>query len=234
MHMFELVIGRIMPFVTLAVLIGGLAWRIRKWQRAAVGNIALYPAASSTFDLVKQVLSEVIFFSSFRKDNRELWTKTWFFHLTLLLIFAGHMRLFFAWTDGLLGLAMSKEAINSLSAWAGGFFGIIALVTCFMLLNRRFTLPRVKEISSGEDYYVLILLMFILITGNGLRFLTHYDVEISRAYVGSLFFSGEAPADPLFLLHFFFVQLLLIYLPFGKFLHIPGVFYSKALIAKDY
>jgi hypothetical protein len=30
------------------------------------------------------------------------------------------------------------------------------------------------------------------------------------------------------------VQLLLIYLPFGKLLHIPGIFYSKPLLAKDY
>jgi nitrate reductase gamma subunit len=62
----------------------------------------------------------------------------------------------------------------------------------------------------------------------------HWDVGVSRAYIASLFLGSEAPQNPWFLLHFFFVQLLLIYLPFGKLLHIPGVFYSKALLAKDY
>lgn len=234
MHVMELFIGRIMPFITLAVFGVGLIWRLQKWQKAAVANVALFPSADSRWKLIKKVVGEVVFFSSFRKENKELWNRTWFFHITLLLIIAGHMRLFFAWTDGILGLAMSPDAINTLSAWAGGLFGLIALVTCIQLLNRRFSLPRVKEVSTGEDYYALILVLIILITGNALRFFTHYDVTVTREYVSSFFLAGSAPKDPLFLLHFFLVQLLLIYLPFGKFLHIPGIFYSKALIAKDY
>lgn len=234
MHLMELFIGRIMPFFTLIVMGLGIIWRIQKWQRAAVANVALYPSAGTRWKLFKKVLGEIVFFSSFRKENSELWTRTWIFHVTLLLIIAGHMRLFFAWTDSVLGLALSPEAINTLSAWAGGLFGLVALVTCLQLLNRRFILQRVKEVSTGEDYYVLILVLIILITGNALRFFTHYDVSMAREYVGSFFLAGAAPKDPLFLLHFFFVQLLLIYLPFGKFLHIPGIFYSKALIAKDY
>jgi nitrate reductase gamma subunit len=38
----------------------------------------------------------------------------------------------------------------------------------------------------------------------------------------------------MFLLHYLLVQILLIYLPFGKLLHIPGIFFSKPLMAKDY
>ena len=239
MQILELVIGRIMPFVTLTVLIAGLVWRIRKWQRAAVANVALYPSAANKSELVKKILGEVILFKSFRKENKELWAKTWFFHVALLLILAGHTRLIFGWTDSILGLAMSPEGINSMSAWAGGVLGIVALVACILLLNRRFVLQRVKEVSTGEDYYALILILFILITGNALRFFTnfdvaHYDVAVSREYFSSFFLGGVATQNPLFLLHFFFVQLLLIYLPFGKFLHIPGVFFSKSLMAKDY
>ena len=69
-----------------------------------------------------------------------------------------------------------------------------------------------------------------------MRFLTHFDITVAQTYFASLFTTSGAdvPHDPLFLLHFFLVQLLLIYLPFGKFLHIPGVFYSRTLLAKDY
>ncbi len=234
MQMVEILIGRVLPFVTLAVFVGGLVWRLRRWNRAAVANVALYPAASNQWELIKKVLGEVAWFSSFRHDNPELWRKTWVFHVTLLVILVGHLRLMFAWTDSLLGVGMGPETIDGLSKWAGGAFGIVALVTCVMLLTRRFVRPRVKEISSGEDFGVLILLLCILLTGNGLRFLMHYDVGVTRAYFASFFLGSEAPQNPQFLLHFFFVQLLLMYLPFGKFLHIPGVFYSKALLAKDY
>jgi nitrate reductase gamma subunit len=234
MQTFEILIGRVLPFVTLAVLVLGLVWRLRRWNRAAVANVALYPAASNRRELIEKVLGEVAWFSSFRQDNRELWRKTWPFHVTLLVILIGHLRVMFAWPDRVLGLVMGPEAIDRLSMWAGGAVGIVAMVTCVMLLTRRFALPRVKEISSSEDVGVLILLLCILMTGNGLRFFMRYDVNVSRAYFASFFLGGEAPQNPLFLLHFFFVQLLLMYLPFGKLLHIPGVFYSKALLAKDY
>jgi len=81
-----------------------------------------------------------------------------------------------------------------------------------------------------------ILLLLIIITGDAMRYFTHYDVSVTREYFASLFSFGatKVPHDPLFLLHFFLAQLLLIYLPFGKFLHIPGIFFSKSLIAKDY
>jgi nitrate reductase gamma subunit len=234
MPAIEALIGRVLPFITLAVFVLGLIWRLRRWNRAAVANIALYPAASNRRDVFRKVLGEVAWFSSVRQDNRELWRKTWPFHLTLLVILIGHLRVMFAWPDRVLGLVMGPEAIDGLSRWAGGALGIVALVTCVMLLTRRFVQPRVREISSGEDVGVLILLLGVLTTGNGLRFLMHYDVGVSQAYFASLFLGGEAPQNPWFLLHFFLVQLLLMYLPFGKLLHIPGVFYSKALLAKDY
>lgn len=237
MNIFELLIGRVMPFVSLAFLFAGLVYRIQKWWKAAAPNMALYPSASSTGGMWKKVLGEVVFFSSFRKENRSLWLPTWLFHLTLILILAGHTRLLSAGPDTALGLiGLGSGGINALSAWAGGIFGVVAMVAAFMLLNRRFVNERVREVSTGEDYYVLLLVLMILITGNAMRFFSHFDVGVTRTYFASLFQFGptQVPHDPLFLLHFFLVQILLIYLPFGKFLHIPGIFFSKALIAKDY
>ena len=235
MQLFELLIGQIMPFVTLAVLLVGLLYRLHRWQKAAVGNIALFPAASSRGGLFKKVLGEIVFFSSFRKEDQALWWRTWVFHGCLLLILLGHTRLITDWPLRVL-LGLSAESVHAISAWGGGICGVVALVTCVLLLNRRFGLPRVREISTGEDYYVLFLLLFILITGNTLRFLTHFDIAVTQTYFATLFSTSatQVPHDPLFLLHYFLVQLLLIYLPFGKFLHIPGIFYSKTLLAKDY
>ena len=235
MQIFELLIGKIMPFVTLAILIVGLVYRVSRWQKAAVGNIALFPSASSRGSLFTKVIAEVVFFKSFRNEDRALWIRTWLFHASLLLIILGHTRLITDWPLRVL-LGLSADTVHAISAWGGGICGVVALVTCLALLNRRFALQRVREISTGEDYYVLILLLFILITGNALRFFAHFDIAVAQAYFTTLFSSRPTlvPHDPLFLLHFFLVQLLLIYLPFGKFLHIPGIFYSRTLLAKDY
>ncbi len=235
MEVLVFVIGKLMPFLTLAIFIVGSLYRLVKWQRAAVGNIALFPSAANGGQLLKKVLGEVFFFSSFRTQDKPLWRRTWFFHFSLVLILLGHTRLISDYPLRVM-LGLSENTVHALSAWGGGICGVIALVTCLMLLTRRFAIKRVREISSGEDYSVLILLLFILLTGNALRFLTHYDITQTQIYFRSLFSSGpiQVPHDPMFLLHFFMVQLLLIYMPFGKFLHIPGIFVSRTLLAKDY
>jgi len=235
MEFFAFLIGKVMPFITLAVFIVGLIFRLNRWQKAATGNIALFPSASSRGELFKKVTGEVVMFSSFRKESRALWWQTWTFHVSLVLILLGHTRLITDWTLRVL-FGLSAETVHSISAWGGGICGILAMVTCIMLISRRVSMQRVREISNGEDYFVLVLLLLILVTGNAMRFLTHFDITVVQAYFASLFSGGPILVlhDPMFLLHFFLVQLLIIYMPFGKLLHIPGIFYSRALLAKDY
>jgi nitrate reductase gamma subunit len=103
------------------------------------------------------------------------------------------------------------------------------------LLFRRLTVERVKEISDAEDYFTLILILAIIITGDLMRFITHFDLALSREYFSALFTFQKAtlPADQVFLLHYFLGQVLIIYIPFSKFLHIPGVFLSKSIIYQE-
>lgn len=235
MELAEILIGVVLPYATIAVLVLGLVYRIQRWHKAAVANLAVYPSASSRGQLWRRVLGEVVLFSTFRKEHKGLWVQTWTFHAFLLLILLGHTRLITDWPLRVL-LGMSEGAVAALSAWTGGVAGIVAMFACVALLVRRFALRRVREASTSEDYVVMFLLLLILVTGNIMRFYTHFDVTLAQAYFASLFTLGPVlvPGDRMFLLHFFLVQLLLFYLPFGKLLHIPGVFYSKALVARDY
>jgi nitrate reductase gamma subunit len=235
MDAFEMLIGVVLPYAVIAVLVLGLIYRLRRWQKAAVANLAIYPSASSKGQLRRKVLGEVLLFKTFRKEHKGLWAQTWSLHTFLLLIILGHTRLITDWPLRVL-LGMSEGAVDTLSAWAGGIAGAVALVACVLLLVRRFAVRRVREASTSEDFFVMVLLIAILITGNVMRFLTHFDITLAQAYFASLFTLRpvQVPGDPMFLLHFFLVQVLLIYLPFGKLLHIPGVFYSKALVARDY
>ena len=235
MQVFELIIGKLLPFATLAILSVGLLYRLSRWQRAAAGNIALYPSAATRLQLFWKVLGEVALFSSFRRENQALWKRTWPFHVCLVLILLGHTRLVTDWPLRVL-FGLSAGTVSAISAWGGGICGVVAMVACLLLLTRRFGTQRVREISTGEDYGVLILLLFILMTGNAMRFFTHFEIAEVQLYFRTLFSTAptQVPHDPLFLLHYLMVQLLLIYFPFGKFLHVPGVFYSRTLLAKDY
>jgi nitrate reductase gamma subunit len=122
-----------------------------------------------------------------------------------------------------------------MSAIFGGGAGIIILVMGIYLLFRRLTITRVREMSDGEDYFTLLLILAIIITGDIMRFVTHFDLAQSRQYFAALFTFSRVtvPSDPAFLLHSFLGQVLIIYIPFSKFLHIPGVFYSKSIIYQE-
>ncbi|MEW5984184.1 MAG: respiratory nitrate reductase subunit gamma [Acidobacteriota bacterium] len=235
MELVQILVGRVMPPVTLVLLVAGLAYKVRKWQKAPVANLAVYPAAQSSREMWKKVLRETFLFSSFRRQNRQFWSQTWVFHASLAVIFIGHSRLITDWPLRVL-LGLSEESVNSISSWGGGVFGVVALGACVMLMSRRLTIPRVREISSAEDFGTLILLAAILASGNVMRFVTHFDIVEAQRYFATLFSlqATQVPADSWFLLHSFLVQALLIYLPAGKLLHLPGIFYSRALIGKDY
>ena len=118
MNAMKLVIGEILPFVTLAVLVLGLGYRMRKWHKAAVANLAVYPAASNRTELWKKVLGEVLLFRSFRKEHAGLWWQTWPFHAAIALIVLGHTRLITDWPLRVL-FGMSAESVDTFSAWAG-------------------------------------------------------------------------------------------------------------------
>lgn len=238
MDAFALLVGKILPFVTIVTLVLGLLYRLRRWKKAAVANMALYPAAStSKGEMWRKVLKETFLFTTFRKEHPGLWWSTWLFHATLVLILLGHTRLITDWPLRVL-FGMSEGAVSSLSLWSGGIAGVIIMVTCIALMIRRMAVQRVREISSGEDHIVMWLLLAIIITGNCLRFVEHFDVTAAQTYFAGLFTLSlgtlQVPASGMFLLHFLLVQLLLIYLPFGKLLHLPGIFFSKPLVAKDY
>ncbi len=231
----ELFVGEILPLVTLAVLVSGLTYRIRKWRRAGVANLAIFPAATTRPELLRMVLGEVLFFSSHRRQHKLLWSQTWLFHFALLVILVGHTRLITDWPLRVL-LRVPRSTVETLAVWVGGFSGLLALVSCLFLLTRRILFRRVREISSGEEYGVVALLLGIFVTGLVMRFSTHSDFNQAQTYFATLFSSSptQVPPNPVFLLHSLLAQVLLIYLPFGKLLHIPGIFFSRALIAKDY
>ena len=66
-------------------------YRLRRWQKAAVGNMALYPASSSSKgEMWRKILGEVVLFNSFRKEHKDLWVQTWVFHGAILMIILGH------------------------------------------------------------------------------------------------------------------------------------------------
>ncbi len=242
MYVVKILIGVILPYLTIAVLVIGLAARIAKWRKAPQGKMTLYPGAEAGMPMWKKIASEVLIFKSLFEGNKGLWAGSWIFHAMLALIICGHSRVVF---EALFFLP--KEGQDLVSGITGSAFGVILLVAALYLLFRRFAVQQVREISDLEDFFALFLILAIVLSGDAMRLMAymgdHHDLLRgdpvgTRLYFQALFtgqFGAAAaamPMGPAFLTHYLLGQVLFLYLPFSKFLHIPGVFFSQAALQK--
>ena len=138
--------------------------------------------------------------------------------------------------DGtLMSLGMSQDGITQMSAIAGGGAGIVLLITGVLLLVRRLSVPRVREISGIPDFFALLLLIAIIITGNAMRFGQHISLTETREWALSLLaFSPDVPTgNSWFLVHALLAFVLFMYIPFSKILHFGGIFFTQALVKRS-
>jgi len=103
------------------------------------------------------------------------------------------------------------------------------------LFFRRIVNDRNFYISSFMDYAILMLILLIGITGITMQYVHRpMLVDIKAFTLGLVHLDPAAtPGDVMFLIHFVLVMLLLIYFPFSKLLHAPGVFLSPTRALPD-
>ncbi len=233
MNTFAFIVGAILPFVVVPAFIAGMSYRFWTWFKSPQpAKLTLFPAGGSTF---REVLAETLLFPSLFKGDRLLWSFAWIFHATLALVFLGHVRVFTGAIDRMLETAgMSPKGIDLLSSLAGGAAGILLLATGLLLLLRRITVPRVREITGIPDILAPLLVVVIIATGDLLRFSAPFDLEQTRVWALSLLsFSPAIPINGMFLLHLTLAQALILFIPFSKILHFGGIFFTQALIKRS-
>jgi len=227
---FAIIVGVILPPVTFVVFVAAMLNRIWVWKKLPQPGMTLFP--TSPRGTAAGVVKETLLFPSLFKGDRFLWAMSWLFHAMLALIFIGHLRVV---TDfPRLWAALHIDA-DTMSAVVGGAAGVTILVMIVLLIARRFSVERVREISAPADYFALFLLLAIVLTGNAMRFLGHFDLAESRQYFASLIMLQwpTVPESGWFLAHLFLGQMLLLYLPFSKIMHFGGVFFTQAAIKRS-
>jgi len=230
---YSFIIGGVLPYIVVPVFLAGMGYRLYTWVKTPQpGKMTLFPAGGSTF---REVLAETLFFPSLFKGDRVLWVFAWFFHITLALVFLGHIRVFSGVIDGtLLRFGMTREGIQSMSAISGGAAGIFLLATGILLFVRRIVIKRVRQITGIPDFLAPLLIIAILVTGDWMRFAGHFELEQTRVWAASLLaFSPVVPADGMFMLHLLLAQALIVFIPFSKILHFGGIFFTQALIKRS-
>jgi nitrate reductase gamma subunit len=232
MSVLAFIVYYITPYVAVVVFFGGLAYRIyRWWQKEPVAaHLSLFPRPEGTWGRLWHALVDMFTMKGLFRVNRLLWAGGFVMHLGLLFTLVGHIRAFtdfyFLWRI----LDWGSEQQHTFSAVAGTIAGVLFSVPLFYLLLRRWS-GAMKWLSTPEDYFVLYLMIAIGLTGFHMRLLRDVQVQELHRFFGGLASFNWQPASlsagTSFTYHFAFVQLLMIYFPFGKLTHTIGSLVSK-------
>jgi len=161
--------------------------------------------------------------------DKALWASAMAFHWAMLIVVLRHFRFLVepvpAWV----------EVLQSLD----GFFQVglpVFYITTFLmvaglayLLARRLLDGKVRYFSLPTDYFALYLLLGIALTGILMRHVEKVDVvQVKAAIAGWASLQPVAPVGVglWYFVHVALVSVLLVYFPFSKLLHAPGVFLS--------
>jgi nitrate reductase gamma subunit len=206
-------------YLATAVLVGGLAYRIRDYSRTpAPLKIPTTPAPTTRIGVALRLLREVALFESLFRSNLWTWAFGWMFHAGLALVLVRHLRYFVEPVWSWLAF-LQPFGVYGGFAMAAGLAGLWA---------RRFFVPRVRYISTPSDHLMIALLLAIAMTGLAMKYVAHTDVVAVKAFaLGLVYFDWQPlPADGLVYAHLALVALLMLVFPFSKLLHAPGVFFS--------
>jgi nitrate reductase gamma subunit len=170
------------------------------------------------------MLGEVLLFRRLIKSNTALWIGAGIFHISFWLVIIRHLRYFFYPVPEWI-LSMQK---------VGYYAGLVMPFALLFLLSRRLWSEREIYISVFTDYFTLFLLL--LISGTGIWMSTYgriFLIDVKAYLLGLYSFSFQAPPKhPLFITHLMAVFTFLLYFPWSKLLHAPGVFFSPALFQR--
>ncbi len=166
----------------------------------------------------------IIYYSS-----KWLWVFALVFHYCFLIVFIRHFRFFMEPVPVLITWIETLDGILQVGAPRLFLTGVLLLGAVVFLLCRRIFNERVRYISLANDYFPLWLIIGLVGSGICLRYLDKTDIASVKVFtMGLVSFAPVIPEgiNAMFYLHLTFLCVLLIYFPFSKLMHMPGVFFS--------
>ena len=200
---------------------------------------------SSKGGVIVRMLLEVLFFRSLFKNSKAevtkdgdityqwekwLWLFALCFHWGFFFTVVRHLRFFTDPAPAFLGMWEAIDGVFWVDLQRLYLTGVLLLLGITALFIRRLYLDKVRYISLVQDFFPLVLIMGIAISGMSLRYLTHADVnaikELAMGWVNFSFAVPDATISVIFYFHLALVCTLLIYFPTSKLMHAAGVFMS--------
>lgn len=258
--------GVIIPYAAVAIFIAGFIYRIVKWARTPVpfhiptvcGQQKSLPwikasnieSPSNTTGVIARMALEVFLFRSlFRNErvelkggqklvyrgNKYLWLGGLAFHWSLFIILFGHLSL----TEPVPSIMLFGRTIDEIFQSLLPIRYItesVILIALTYLFFRRVIHPQIRYISLPADYFAVLLLLGVALSGVLMRYFYKVDiVRVKELAMGMLSFQPIIPEGIglSFYIHLFLVSALLAYFPFSKMMHMAGIFFSPTRNLKN-
>jgi nitrate reductase gamma subunit len=199
---------------------------------------------STTGGVVARLAFEILLFRSLLKNEKVeleapyrllfrtstlLWLGAMAFHWSFLVILLRHLRFFLEPVPSVVVILQRLDSIFQGLLPIIYISDVIILVALAYLFFRRVIYPQVRYISLPSDYFVLLTIAGIAISGVLMRLIFKVDlVQVKEWVMAMLSFHPMPPKGVtlFFYIHLFFVSLLIAYFPVSKLMHMPGIFLS--------
>ena len=198
----------------------------------------------TTGGVVKRLALEILLFRSLLKNEKVeleapqrilfrtstlLWLGAMAFHWSFLVILLRHLRFFLEPVPSAVVVLQRVDSILQNLLPILYISDVIVLIALGYLFIRRVITSQVRYISLPSDYFVLLAIGGIAISGVLMRLIYKVDlVQVKEWVMAMLRFSPLPPkgVNLIFYVHLFFVSLLIAYFPVSKLMHMPGIFLS--------
>jgi len=253
------VFGIFVPYAAFVIFLVGFIYRVVDWGRSPVpyripttcGQQKTLPwikhdkieCPSSTLGVIGRMILEVFAFRSlFRHTKAEMasgnivygaskwiWLGALVFHYSFLVIAVRHLRLFLEPVPFLINGLDLVDGMFQVGAPTLYLTDLLLIGAVSYLLARRLIVPKMRYISLTNDYFPLLLILGIGISGVLMRFFIRVDiVSVKELTMGLVTLHPVMPEGigAIFFVHVALVSTLFAYFPFSKLMHAGGVFLS--------
>ena len=163
-------------------------------------------------------------------EAKWLWLAGLAFHWSFLFILFRHMRFFIENVPAAVKLAEGLDSFLQIGAPLLYMSDVVLLLAVTYLIIRRIGIPQMRYISLISDYFPILLILGIAVSGILMRYFYKTDiVSVKVLAMGLVSLKPAAPAESIgviFYIHLFLVSTLFAYFPMSKLVHLGGVFMS--------
>ncbi len=227
------------PYLAVALLVIGALYRLVQWLRprriTGLRSVAIVPYTFGYGRVLWDLIKRVFGFYTLPKmeKDRVLIYGGMIFHYGIWVVLISHFGL-------VVPLPLTASQHDFVGLYIGGTAGVLAFVGMLILIVRRLSLERMRQLSNFEDYFTPGLLLLIMFFGLMQTLVIRPDyLNTVSPWLTSIieFHPNLAPIASVgifTILHVLVACLFIAYIPWGKMVHWVGYLFNPSVTGPSF